>query len=67
MPPGVVKRAVCSESGLLSENRDCPAPLEEYFLTENVPTARCPLHPKPGPLDKIEKILEELKDFIKGK
>lgn len=65
IPTGVVKRTVCSESGLLSKNRDCPDLVDEYFLAENVPTAMCPLHPKPGPLERMEKIIEGIKNFIK--
>jgi penicillin-binding protein 1B len=44
VPPGVVKRTVCSESGLLAEISRCPYPVEEYFLTDNVPTDYCPIH-----------------------
>lgn len=67
IPPGVVKRTVCSESGLLSEKRDCPEPMDEYFLAGNAPSARCPLHPRPGTLKKIEKIIQGIKNFIKRK
>jgi penicillin-binding protein 1B len=67
MPTGVVRRMVCSESGLLTKNRDCPDPVDEYFLVENVPSAVCPLHSKPGPLERMEKIIEGIKDFIKRK
>jgi penicillin-binding protein 1B len=44
VPPGIVKRTVCSESGQLAEKNRCPHPLEEYFLTDNVPTDYCPIH-----------------------
>jgi penicillin-binding protein 1B len=44
MPPGVVKRTICSESGQLAERNRCPYPVEEYFLTDNVPTDYCPIH-----------------------
>ena len=65
MPSGVVKRFVCSETGLLSEKRDCPNPIEEVFLTGNVPSTHCPLHPRTGAMGKIEKILQGLKNFFK--
>jgi penicillin-binding protein 1B len=44
VPPGVVKRTICSESGQLAERDRCPHPVEEYFLTDNVPTDYCPIH-----------------------
>jgi penicillin-binding protein 1B len=44
VPPGIVKRTVCSESGYLAVNHGCPDPVEEYFLTDNVPTDYCPIH-----------------------
>jgi penicillin-binding protein 1B len=44
VPPGIVKRTVCSESGQLAEKNRCPHPLEEYFLTDNVHTDYCPIH-----------------------
>jgi len=44
VPPGVVKRTICSESGQLAERNRCPHPVEEYFLTDNVPTDYCPIH-----------------------
>ncbi|MCP4156620.1 MAG: transpeptidase-transglycosylase, partial [bacterium] len=47
IPPGVVKETVCSESGLLY-HKGCPESMEEIFLKENVPTAFCPIHNKPG-------------------
>lgn len=47
MPPGVVKKTVCSESGLLA-HKGCPESMEEIFLKENVPTVFCPTHKKPG-------------------
>ena len=53
MPPGVVRREVCSESGLLSEGRFCPRPIQEVFLEENQPDRPCPIHPSQGPLKVI--------------
>lgn len=50
IPPGVVKRIVCSESGHLAVP-DCPEQVEEVFLAENVSTGYCPLH-RPSDLFK---------------
>ncbi|MBT8350123.1 MAG: PBP1A family penicillin-binding protein [Deltaproteobacteria bacterium] len=52
MPAGVVQATVCSESGL-SAHKGCPDPEKEIFLKEKVPTVFCPIHKKPGLLDKI--------------
>ena len=62
IPPGVVTRRVCSESGLLVEGRKCPDSIEEYFLEENVPVDKCPLHPHQG---SFERILDGIKDIFK--
>jgi penicillin-binding protein 1B len=67
IPSGIVKRLVCSETGLLSEKRDCPEPIEEFFLERNVPSDFCPLHPRAGAIGNIEKIIRGLKNFFKRK
>ncbi len=43
VPPGVVARVICTESGDLA-TRSCPNREVEYFLAENVPQIVCPLH-----------------------
>ncbi|MEE4262726.1 MAG: PBP1A family penicillin-binding protein [Desulfobacteraceae bacterium] len=48
VPPGVEKRAICDVTGLLANENACPQPVEEYFLTEKIPTEHCPLHRKSG-------------------
>jgi membrane carboxypeptidase/penicillin-binding protein len=54
MPPGLVTRTICSESGLLAV-AGCPEPLEEVFLEKRVPTEYCNLHSKRAPLRRIMK------------
>jgi penicillin-binding protein 1B len=44
VPPGVVKRTVCSESGQLAIKNRCPHQVEEYFLADNVPLDYCSIH-----------------------
>lgn len=44
MPPGIVKCAICSQSGLLAGEGHCPDIMTEFFLEENAPGQRCPLH-----------------------
>lgn len=62
VPPGVVKKTVCSESGELAISGLCPMPLSEFFLVENAPEQYCHIH---DPLTPIRKIIEDVKDFIK--
>jgi len=62
MPPGVVKRVVCSESGQIAVPDVCPEPREEFFLAENAPVDYCSVHRQLSPL---EKIIKGMKDVIK--
>ncbi len=64
MPPGVVKRIVCSESGQLAIPNACPEPIEEFFLVDVVPAHRCPLHRPAGP---FKRVIEEVKDLFKNR
>jgi hypothetical protein len=41
MPPGVVQRKICSQSGQLAIESKCPKPIEEVFLAENMPAEYC--------------------------
>ena len=61
MPPGVVKRIVCSESGQIALPDLCPEPREEFFLAENVPQDFCSVHQH---MNLLEKIMKEMKDVI---
>ena len=60
VPPGVVKRMVCSESGQLDVKNRCPHPVEEFFLADNVPTDYCPIHR----WARLRHIIKGVKDFI---
>jgi penicillin-binding protein 1B len=57
MPPGVVKRKICPDSGLLPRSFACPEVKEEFFLKENVPDEKCSVH-KIKILDRLMKGLE---------
>jgi penicillin-binding protein 1B len=59
MPPGVVKRKICPDSGLLPISFVCPEEKEEFFLTENVPEENCSVH-KIQILDRLMKGLKSL-------
>jgi len=43
IPPGVVQRRVCTQSGQIAAD-SCPERYLEYFLEENVPKQYCTLH-----------------------
>lgn len=43
VPPGVVERYVCAETGMLA-TQSCPAKKLEYFLADKVPSAYCTAH-----------------------
>ncbi|MGA7878366.1 MAG: hypothetical protein WCA08_22090, partial [Desulfoferrobacter sp.] len=43
VPPGVVERYICTESGMLA-TRACPDKRLEYFLADHVPQSYCALH-----------------------
>lgn len=60
MPPGVVKRKICPQSGQLAVETGCPTPIEEVFLTENVPAGYCqiPEHRQSGGV--LRKLWENL-------
>ena len=60
VPPGVVKRIVCSDSGQLAIPGSCPEPKEEVFLADTAPINPCPLHKPVGPLKKIIKGVKDL-------
>jgi penicillin-binding protein 1B len=60
MPPGVVKRTVCSESGQQAVKNRCPLPVEEYFLADNVPKDDCPIH---GWV-RLRQFMKGVKDFV---
>ncbi len=62
MPPGVVKRIICSESGQLAVKNGCPKPLEEVFLANNVPKSHCSLHRR---VDRFKRIIKRVKDLFK--
>ncbi len=44
MPPGVVRRLICADSGELAVPSRCPHPVEEVFLAGNVPERKCSIH-----------------------
>ena len=46
VPPGVVERQVCLQSGTLAVS-SCPQKTREFFLRENVPDTYCPIHANP--------------------
>jgi len=63
MPPGVIKKRICIDSGYAASLFGCPRTREELFLQENPPPQYCPLH-EPG--DSIKQIIEEGKKIIEN-
>jgi penicillin-binding protein 1B len=53
MPPGVVKRTVCTESGDLAISKACPETLSDFFLAKNMPESFCRRHVVQGPVKKF--------------
>ncbi len=43
VPPGIVQRVICGQTGKLATSR-CPDKRLEYFLVENLPKEYCTLH-----------------------
>jgi len=48
IPPGVVKRRICKQSGELASRRRCPETYDEYFLETNRPLSECRVHRSSG-------------------
>ena len=63
VPPGVVRRTVCSQSGQLAFRGACPEPIEEFFLADNVPESECPIHQRAG---RLNRIIKGVRDGIRG-
>ncbi|MBW2215615.1 MAG: hypothetical protein JRF34_00225, partial [Deltaproteobacteria bacterium] len=61
MPPGVVKKAVCRESGQLFVRFKCPEQVDEIFLDQNAPEKKCPLHSSEG---SFKGFFGRIKDFF---
>jgi len=61
MPPGVVKRKICPESGLLPKAFACPETKEEVFLEDNVPDKSCTVHK----VQIFDNIMKGIKSFVK--
>jgi penicillin-binding protein 1B len=60
VPPGVVKRTVCLDSGGRAV-RGCPRKREEVFLEGTAPKQYCPIHSDKG---LLQRILESGEDII---
>ncbi len=61
IPPGVVRKVVCEDSGKLAVQGSCPRPVTEVFLENQAPTTQCPLHP---PLSIFEKLWKGVKNLV---
>ncbi len=61
MPPGVVKKEVCRQSGKLPVLLSCPETYDEYFLEENQPKDKCHIH---GATDAFKRIFDGVKKIF---
>ena len=61
IPPGIIFKTVCLESGLLATNR-CPRIIIDVFTEETVPKEYCQLHPSEGFPDTSGMKLFEVKE-----
>ncbi len=55
MPEGIVKKAICKESGKLASGGSCPQ-FEEVFLESCMPAETCGIHPA-GLIQKIKNLI----------
>jgi penicillin-binding protein 1B len=62
MPPGVLKKEICAESGQLAVPACCPHTYEEYFLEGHAPTEVCRRH---DPLNPLRRILHRVEKLFK--
>jgi penicillin-binding protein 1B len=62
MPPGVLKREICAESGQLAVPARCPHTYEEYFLEGHAPTEFCRRH---DPLNPLRRVLHRVGEIFK--
>ncbi len=44
IPPGVIKKRICTESGMIAVSLKCSDTREEVFLVENMPNSQCTIH-----------------------
>ena len=61
-PPNVVKKVVCSQTGFLAIKNQCPEPIEEFFLIDNVPEKFCVQHQAHNP---IKQVFDDFKGIFK--
>ncbi|MBN2034908.1 MAG: PBP1A family penicillin-binding protein [Deltaproteobacteria bacterium] len=63
MPPGVVGKEICIESGQLALPSKCPQRRREFFLEENAPKEYCTLH---ADYDPMERLIKGVKNLIRN-
>ncbi|MBU3981433.1 MAG: PBP1A family penicillin-binding protein [Proteobacteria bacterium] len=61
VPPGVVRKIICSETGEIALRDLCPEPVEEFFLEDNFPETECDLHG----IGVFKKLIKMIKDLDK--
>ncbi|MGD8394614.1 MAG: PBP1A family penicillin-binding protein [Candidatus Eiseniibacteriota bacterium] len=61
IPPGIVKRTVCSESGMLARET-CPETYEEIFKRGTEPEGLCSFHTRGG-TDRLDADIQDLREL----
>lgn len=64
MPPGVVQKNVCKQSGELAVFLRCLETFDEYFLEENQPEIQCHIH---GASGTIKRFFDGFKNMFNSK
>ena len=60
-PKDVVRKVICTRTGLLAVKDRCPETIDEFFLETNVPMGFCPEH---QPLNPLEQVIHDFKKFF---
>ncbi len=60
MPPGVIKLAICADSGQRAVKNICPNVIEEVFIEKTEPKELCPIHGKFFPFKNLMKGVRNL-------
>lgn len=61
MPSGLVRKAICPQTGLLANRYACPDPTEEVFLKGGEPEHPCPVHTR---INRLRQIIDEGRNAI---
>jgi penicillin-binding protein 1B len=61
-PPGVLRKTVCSRTGLLAIPGKCPEILDDFFLENHAPSEYCTEH---QPTNSLQQVMDGFKNLFK--